>query len=126
MAFALSLLWYSPLFFGTIWMALRDAPINPLPRWTFVFAPLREIVTAFLLAHLIVGLRIMNWKGALGLGFELWFAFYFVQLAGAVLWDNKPWQLGMVHAGDWLMKMVLMAVVLSVWHRRKSSPGKAL
>jgi hypothetical protein len=116
MAFALSLLWYSPLLFGNIWTALRDAPVNPLPRWTFAFAALREISTAFLLAYLIVRLRIANWKSALGLGLGLWFAFYFVQLTGAVLWDNKPWQLGMVHGGDWLMKMLFMSVVLRAWH----------
>jgi hypothetical protein len=118
MAFALSMLWYSPLLFGNIWMALRDAPVNPLPGWTFAFAPLREIITAILLAHLIVRLKVNRWRKALGLGLALWFAFYFVQLAGAVLWDNRPWQLGLVHGGDWLMKMLFMSVVLSVWHRR--------
>ena len=123
MAFALSLLWYSPLLFGNIWRALRDVPATPLPDWTFAFAPLREIITAFLLAYLIVRLRIMNWKSALGLGLGLWFAFYFVQLAGAVLWDNKPWQLGLVHGGDWLMKMLFMSVVLSVWHSKNHRLG---
>ena len=116
MAFALSLLWYSPLLFGNIWMSLRDAAVNPLPGWTFAFAALREIITACLLAYLIVRLRIVNWKSALRWGVGLWFAFYFVQLTGAVLWDNKPWQLGMVHGGDWLMKMLFMSVVLSAWH----------
>jgi hypothetical protein len=120
MAFALSMLWYSPLLFGNIWMALRDAPVNPLPGWTFAFAPLREIITAILLAHLIVRLEVNSWRKALGLGLALWFAFYFVQLAGAILWDNRPWQLGLVHGGDWLMKMLFMSVVLSVWHRTKS------
>lgn len=118
-AFGLSLFYYSPFLFGHIWMAFRDVPVNPLPGWTFAFAPLREIITAFLLAHLILRLRITNWKSAVGLGLGLWFAFYFVQLTGAVLWDNKPWQLGMVHGGDWLMKMFVMSVLLSLWHRKK-------
>ena len=116
MAFALSLLWYSPLLFGNIWMSLRDAAVNPLPGWTFAFAPLREIITSFLLAYLIVRLEIRNWKSALGLALGLWFVFYFVQLAGSVLWDNRPWQLAMVHGGDWLMKMIFMSVVLNAWH----------
>jgi hypothetical protein len=118
-AFGLSLLYYSPFLFGHIWMTFRDAPVNPLPGWTFAFAPLREIITAFLLAHLIVRLRITSWKSAVALGLGLWFVFYFVQLTGAVLWDNKPWQLGMVHGGDWLMKMLVMSVLLSLWHRKK-------
>jgi hypothetical protein len=70
-AFALSLLWYSPLLFGNIWMALRNAPVHPLPGWTFLFAPLREIITALLLTHLIVRLGAHNWENALGLGFVL-------------------------------------------------------
>jgi hypothetical protein len=30
-----------------------------------------------------------------------------------------PWQLGAVHAGDWLMKMSFMAIALSAWHKNK-------
>ena len=120
-AFALSLLWYSPFLFGNIWLALRNAPVHPLPGWTFLFAPLREIISAFLLTHLIVRLGVNNWKDALGLGFVLWFSFYFVQLTGAVMWDNLPWQLGLVHSGDWLMKMLFMSLLLNAWHGRNKS-----
>ena len=102
-------------------MALRNAPVHPLPGWTFLFAPLREIITAFLLTHLIVRLGVNNWENALGLGFVLWFSFYFVQLTGAVMWDNLPWQLGLVHSGDWLMKMLFMSLLLNAWHGRKQS-----
>jgi hypothetical protein len=45
-AFALSLLWYSPLLFGNIWMALRNAPVPPLPGWTFLFARMDGTRTA--------------------------------------------------------------------------------
>jgi Protein of unknown function (DUF1761) len=120
-AFALSLLWYSPFLFGNIWLALRNAPVHPLPGWTFLFAPLREIISAFLLTHLIVRLGVNNWKNALGLGFVLWFSFYFVQLTGAVMWDNLPWQLGLVHSGDWLMKMLPMSLLLNAWHGSRQS-----
>ena len=120
-AFALSLLWYSPFLFGNIWLALRNAPVHPLPGWTFLFAPLREIISAFLLTHLIVRLGVNNWKNALGLGCVLWFSFYFVQLTGAVMWDNLPWQLGLVHSGDWLMKMVFMSLLLNASHGSRQS-----
>jgi hypothetical protein len=120
-AFVLSLLWYSPFLFGNIWLALREAPVHPLPGWTFLLAPLREIISAFLLTHLIVRLGVNNWKNALSLGFVLWFSFYFVQLTGAVMWDNLPWQLGLVHSGDWLMKMLFMSLLLNAWHGRKQS-----
>ena len=91
-----------------------------MPSWKFFVAPLRELITAWLLAWLIGRLRIDNWKGAVALAFGLWVAFYVVQLAGAVIFDGMPLALGAVHAGDWLGKMLLMALILSVW--RKPQP----
>lgn len=35
--------------------------------------------------------------------------------AGAILWDNMQWQLGAVQAGDWLMKIVFMGIILTIW-----------
>jgi Protein of unknown function (DUF1761) len=122
-AFGLSLLWYSPLVFGNIWTSLRSAPLHPLPGWTLVFAPLREIVTALFLAHLFVPLRLGSWPRALAFGVVLWVAFYAVQMTGAVLWDNMPWRLGLVHAGDWLMKLTFMSVVLNAWQSKAEFKG---
>ena len=119
-AFALSLLWYSPLLFGGIWITLSHANPSAMPLWKTLIAPVRELLAASALAYLIVRLGIVNWKPAASLGFGLWLAFHAVQMAGAVIWDNMPWKLGAVHAGDWLMKMLFMSIVLTVWLRRES------
>lgn len=66
-------------------------------------------------------LVVRDWRGALALGLTLWAAFYLVQLAGAVIWDKMPWQLGAVHAGDWLMKMLLMSTMLTLWLTPKTT-----
>jgi len=120
-AFALSGIWYSPMVFGSIWMKYRSADISSFPKWTMMFAPLRELIASYVLALLITRLKLLNWKSSLQLILQLWFAFHAVGMAGAILWDNMAWQLGAVHAGDWLMKMVFMAVVLSIWHNKKSA-----
>lgn len=117
MAFAASLLWYSPLAFGDIWMQHRDAAAVSAPSWTMLVAPLRELIVAVVLAHLMARLSITKWWNAASLGFALWLAFHAVQMAGAVIWDNMPLALGAVHAGDWLMKMLLMPTVLALWPR---------
>jgi hypothetical protein len=101
--------------FGAIWMEHRGGAVASTPTWKFLIAPLRELITAYLLAWLITRLAIPDWRQAAILGFTLWLAFYAVQLAGAVIWDGMPWTLGAVHAGDWLMKMLLMSVMLSLW-----------
>jgi hypothetical protein len=119
-AFALSLLWYSPLLFGEIWITLSHADPSAMPIWKMLIAPVRELLAASVLAYLIVRLEIVNWKPAASLGFGLWLAFHAVQMAGAVIWDNMPWKLGAVHAGDWLMKMLFMAIALTLWLRRQS------
>ena len=123
-AFALSLAWYSPLMFGDIWMRYRDASLAAAPLWKFFLAPLREIITASVLAFLIVRVRPATFTSALALGLVLWAGFYAVQLSGAVIWDNRPWQLSAVHAGDWLMKTVFMTIVLAWWSGSLRTPTR--
>jgi len=31
-------------------------------------------------------------------------------------WEDVQWKLAPIHAGDWLVKILLMTVILSVWH----------
>lgn len=85
-----------------------------MPVSKMLVAPLRELVVAYVLARFIQRLGIVDWKSAARLGVGLWAAFHAVSMAGAVIWDNMPWMLGAIHAGDWLMKMILMAVILAV------------
>ena len=120
-AFFLSIMWYSPLFFGKIWEQYRNVPNPNIPQWTMAFAPLRELIASYVLATLIVRLDLKDWKVTMQLMLLLWFAFHAVGMAGAILWDNMQWQLGMVHAGDWLMKMLFMGAVLTVWFNK--NPG---
>jgi hypothetical protein len=41
----------------------------------------------------------------------LWIAFSFVLLAGAVLWENAPITLALIHAGDWLIQIAIIATI---------------
>lgn len=116
-AFSFSLVWYSPLLFGSVWTDAQGAEATAMAPWKFFLAPLRELLTACFLAWLIGRLDIADWKSAAGLGVLLWLAFYVVQLAGAVIFDGMPPALGAVHAGDWLGKMLLMALILNAWRR---------
>ena len=72
-------------------------------------------------SHEIARLGIASWKAAASLSLMLWLAFYVVQLSGAVIFDGMPLALGAVHAGDWLGKMLLIALLLGGW--RKCSVG---
>jgi hypothetical protein len=118
LAFSLSMVWYSPLLFGSVWEEGTDVAAAAPPAWTFAVAPLREILSAAVVLFLVRRTRVRDAKGALVLGLVLWLGFYVVQLAGAVIWDQMPWELGAVHAGDWLVKVLVIAVLAGAWERR--------
>jgi Protein of unknown function (DUF1761) len=75
----------------------------------------RNFVTAFVLAHFVVGLGAVGWMGAVELGLWVWVGFQAMLLMGSVLHENMPLKLYAIHAGDALVKTLLMAVILGVW-----------
>ncbi len=54
--------------------------------------------------------------GALLLGLSMWIGFPVVLLAGSVLWEKVPPKLATIHAGDWLLKLLAVTIIVSVWH----------
>jgi hypothetical protein len=50
-----------------------------------------------------------------GLGLAVWIAFPVVLLTGSVIHENVPWKLAAIHAGDWLVKLVVVTVIVSLW-----------
>ncbi len=73
----------------------------------------RSLVVAAVLAGLAVG--VAGWAGAVELGLALWIGFPVVLLIGSVIHENVPWKLAAIHAGDWLAKLVVIAVIVGVW-----------
>jgi Protein of unknown function (DUF1761) len=118
-AFIMSSIWYTV--FGKARMDLLDqdqratADMRKVPGWKKATELVRELIIAYVVARFVVLLGVADWKAALQLGFWLWFGFVFMILVGAVVWDNVPWKLTAIHAGDWLMKLPLMAVIVGLW-----------
>ena len=75
----------------------------------------RTLIVTYVLARFVVLLEITSWLGAVQLGIWLWVGFPFMILSGSVLWDKRPWKLAAIHGGDWLMKLLLIAVILAIW-----------
>jgi Protein of unknown function (DUF1761) len=116
-AFVVSSAWYT--IFGNAWMELRG--IDPataanmrMPAWTMLFVIVQSLVVAFVLAYFVGHLGIVDWKGAVRLGALVW-VFPAMILLGSVVHENVPLMLAAIHAGDWLVKLVLMTVILGVW-----------
>jgi hypothetical protein len=53
--------------------------------------------------------------GAVELALTPWVAFPIVLLIGSVTQENVPAQLGAIHADDWLAKLLIVAVIPTLW-----------
>lgn len=123
-AFVASAAWYA-LFGGEV-MELRGADPAAAdaatPAWVILFVVAQSSVVAYVLAYFIARLGVEDWKGAVRLGALIW-VFPATILLGSVVHEGVPLGLAAIHAGDWLVKLLLMAVILGVW--RKGGRGTA-
>lgn len=85
------------------------------PPWLVPVELLRSLVVAAVLAGIATNLGIVQASGGVLLGLVLWVGFPVVLLSGSVLHEKVPWKLAAIHGGDWLVKLVLIAVIVSVW-----------
>ena len=75
----------------------------------------RSTVLVTVIAAIVVQTDTDSWTGGLWLGLGLFVGFPLVLWAGAILHEKQDWRLAAIHGGDWLLKVPLAAVVLSVW-----------
>jgi hypothetical protein len=121
-AFVVGAVWYGPLLFGKAHMTLRGlnpgamADVRP-PAGELLGEFVRNVVIAYVLAHFVVRLGVVDWMGAVQLGLWVGIGIQAMLLMGAVLHEKMPWRLYAIHAGDALVKTLLMAVILGVWRR---------
>ncbi|MEP6815285.1 MAG: DUF1761 domain-containing protein [Marmoricola sp.] len=85
------------------------------PSWMVVAELFRTLVVATVVAGLIDRLGADGVADALVLGLVLWVAFPAVLLSGAVIWDKVPPRLAAIHAGDWLVKLLVISAVVGAW-----------
>ena len=113
--FALSSTYYAV--FGRQLAEVSDAAAagGQPPPWKLAVELLRSLILAAVLAGLAVQGEIDEWTGGLLLGLALWIGFPLVLWTGAMIWENTPWKLAAIHAGDWLVKLLVVGVIVSVW-----------
>jgi hypothetical protein len=120
--FVLGWLWYSPFLFYKPWMRARG--LDPeaamagakMPTGKLVAELLRCIVLAFVIAHFVALLGITSWLIAVHVGLLMWIGFPVVLLVGSILWQNTPVKAAAIDAGDWLVKLLVIPIILSAWH----------
>ena len=85
------------------------------PPWKIAVELLRSLTLALVLAWLVSEAGIETLGDGLVLGLILWIGFPLVLWVGAMIWEATPWRLAAIHGGDWLVKLLALSAIVSVW-----------
>ena len=121
---ALGMLWYGPVF-GKMWkslMGFTDESMKAMsmtPMKAMVGGVITAFLMSFVLTHDLVFASAYYGMGGVRAGmaggFWNWLGFIVPVCAGAVLWEGKTWKLFFLNIGYWLVALMGMGVILSVW-----------
>jgi hypothetical protein len=84
--------------------------------WKVLTELVRTAVVAAAFAWIATQAGLEQLPGTLGLAAVLWLAFPAVLLTGSILWEQVPPITAAIHAGDWLIKLLLTACALGALH----------
>lgn len=122
-AFVASAVYYTVL--GDLYLRLRGldpSAVSMTPQvWEIVGQFARNLIVAFVFAYFIRRLEIVDWKESLRLGLWVWVGFQAIQIAGAVLHENYPLGLYVIHIGDALMTTLIMTTIIGAWAGKKGT-----
>jgi hypothetical protein len=82
---------------------------------TAVVELVRSAVLGAAIAWLVAGLGIAGIGSALVFALVVWVAFPVVLLAGAVFHEGATVASAALHAGDWLLKLLLITGIVALW-----------
>ena len=116
-------LWYG-LIFKDRWMALMGITPDSMKsmKMTANQAYAIQFVASLLMACVLSKVLFFNLylslDGAMlgaSVGFWAWLGFVVPVTLGIVLWEGKPWKLWLINASHYLVTLVVMGVILSLW-----------
>jgi hypothetical protein len=95
--------------------AWAEAGASRPPFWEIGLELAKGLVIAAVVAGLVSQLGIQDLAGAIALALVLWITFPVLLLVGSVTHEKVPWRLAAIHAGDWLAKLLLIALIVAIW-----------
>ena len=114
-AFILSGIWYG--LFGKQLAMLHPAYADSgsISARDVIVELARNLVVGLVLAWLLDQVGVEEWAQAALVGLVLWIGIAVVLLIGSVYHEKVPVKLAAIHAGDWLLKLVVIAIIVGVW-----------
>jgi hypothetical protein len=75
----------------------------------------RTFVVGLFVAYAVALLNFLYIQQAILLAFWLWIAFPVVLLVGSVVHEHFPVKLAVIHGIDWLIKLLILTLILTLW-----------
>ena len=118
--FVVGWIWYGPLY-GNVWkglMGFTDESMKSMKlsaMQAMVGGFITSLVMAYVLSHFVVIFGAIGIAGAFELAFWVWLGFVATTSISAFLWEGKPFKLFVLNAGEQLVALFLMSLVLVMW-----------
>jgi Protein of unknown function (DUF1761) len=116
--YALAAIWYAAIF-GKVWQRLTGiTEMKPAPM-NIVLVFIGSLILSFVLYHSIVfGNAYVNTSGIQGGlmgGFFGWLGYIAPVTLATKLYEKKPWGLWLLDNAFWLISLLVMGTILSLW-----------
>ncbi len=118
-AMVLGFLWYGPLF-GKAWrgmMGFTKKDMTAAKKKGMAKKYLAMIVSTFVMGYVLA--NVVGGIGSVAMGlkvaFWLWLGFIAPVQLGTVLWEGKPVRLYLINTVHYLVSLLVMAAILTVW-----------
>jgi len=115
--FVVSSVWYialTPIEVRVLGPAAPDRGGRPAPAKALLEL-VRSAVVATVMAGLARALDLHGVGSTLLLGLVLWVGFPLMLLTGSIMWEKVPPVTAALHAGDWLIKLIVISVIVGLW-----------
>ncbi len=117
-AFVASFAWYMILGrqLATVSAAFAQSQGQNRQPWKMLFVLGEHLVIALIIAYLVTRMGITSLAAALLLGFLLWLGLSAMQWVSSIVYEKEPVKKAAIHAGDWLLKLILISLIVGIWH----------
>ncbi len=116
--YVIGAIWYGALF-GKAWIRLSGATDMKMTAGSVVFSLIGALFMSYVLHHALVFasayLKTSGVGAGLMVGFFNWIGFIAPVTVGVVIYEKKPWKLWLLNNGYWLVSLLVMGVILSLW-----------
>ena len=119
--YGVGMLWYSVLF-GKPWAELMGFDKKKMEEMkkagmarTYAGGFVATLVMSYVLAHIVKFAQAATITDAVMAGFWTWLGFIATVMLGTVLWEGKPVKLYLINVFHYLVVLVAMASILTLW-----------